>query len=80
MFYRSINMLQIYYISVTQNMLNYLLRSLIKEKFVTICVVTQGGGGILKKLTNDDIGGEGSKTWHFFGDLIFEWPLKNLEY
>ena len=22
-----------------------------------------------------DIGGEGSKIWHFWGDAIFEWPL-----
>ena len=29
----------------------------------------------MKKLTNGDIGGVGSKIWHFCGDVIFEWSL-----
>ena len=30
----------------------------------------------MKKVSNGDIGGGGSKIWHFYGDVIFEWPLK----
>ena len=33
------------------------------------------GEGIMKKVTNDDIGGKGSKIWYFCGDIIFEWLL-----
>ena len=32
----------------------------------------------MKKVTNDDIGGRGSKIWHFGDDVNFEWPLMNL--
>ena len=32
-----------------------------------------GGRGILKRVTNGDIGGR-FKIWHFRGDVIFEWP------
>ena len=45
------------------------------KKFVAICLVTLGGGGIMKKVTNGDIVGRGSKIWHFHGGVIFEWPL-----
>ena len=31
----------------------------------------------MKKVSNRDIGG-GSKILHFRGDVIFEWPLKDL--
>ena len=34
-----------------------------------------GGGAIMKKVGNDDIGRGGSKIWHFCVDIIFEWPL-----
>ena len=41
--------------------------------------MTQGGGGVLKKVTNGDIGGGGGgKIWHFHGDVIFECPLTML--
>ena len=43
-----------------------------KEKFVSICLVALEGGGIMKKVTNDEIGGRGSKIWHFHGDVSFE--------
>ena len=29
-------------------------------------------------VTNGDIGGEGGGIWHFFGDVFFEGPLKNI--
>lgn len=57
------------------NYVKLVFRSLIKEKFVTICLVTKGGGGMMKKVTNGDIGVGGSKIWYFRGDVIFEWPL-----
>ena len=54
-------------------------RSLIKEKFchyVTKSLSGDIGGwvgwGIMKKMTNGDIGGRGSKTWCFCGGIIFE--------
>ena len=34
-----------------------------------------GGGAIMKKVGNGDIGRGGSKIWHFCVDIIFEWPL-----
>ena len=34
-----------------------------------------GRGGIIKKVTKGDIGGGGSKIWHFRGGVIFEWSL-----
>ena len=35
------------------------------------------GEGIMKKVTNGNIGAEGGpKIWHFCGDIIFEWPLR----
>ena len=37
-------------------------------------MVTWERGGIMKKVTNSDIGGGRSKIWDFFGDVIFEWP------
>ena len=27
-------------------------------------------------MTNGDIGGGGSKIWHFYGDVTFEWPKR----
>ena len=30
----------------------------------------------MKKVTNNSMGGGGSKIWHFRGDVIFEWSLK----
>ena len=32
----------------------------------------------MKKVTNRDIGGGGSKNWHFHGDIIFDLPLINM--
>ena len=32
----------------------------------------------MKKVSNRDIGGGGSKILQFRGDVIFEWPLKDL--
>ena len=32
----------------------------------------------MKKVTNCDIGGGGSKAWHFHGDVIFEWALSEI--
>ena len=29
----------------------------------------------MKKVTNNDIKGRGSKIWDFRDDAIFEWPL-----
>ena len=34
-----------------------------------------GGGAIMKKVGNGDIGRGGSKIWHVCVDIIFEWPL-----
>ena len=34
-----------------------------------------GRRGIIEKVTNGDIGGEGSKILHFCRDVIFELPL-----
>ena len=42
------------------------------KTFVTICLVTLGGGGIMKKVTNGDIVQGGSIIWHFRGGVIFE--------
>ena len=33
----------------------------------------------MKKVTNSDIGGRGSKIWHFCGDVIFKWPLRGFD-
>ena len=41
-------------------------------KNVTICLVTCGRGGIMKKVASDGIGGGGFKIWHFRGDVILE--------
>ena len=34
-----------------------------------------GEGGTMKKVTNGDIGGGGSRIWHFSSDVILEWLL-----
>ena len=31
---------------------------------------------MMKKVTNNGMGGGESKIWHFHGDVIFEWSLK----
>ena len=46
------------YISVMQEMLNYLLRSLIKENVCHYLPDDMGGGGIMKEVTNSDIVGK----------------------
>ena len=33
----------------------------------------------MKKVTNGDIGGGESKIWHFCGDVVLEWLLKEIE-
>ena len=45
------------------------------KKFVTIWVVTRGGGGLRQMVTNGDKGGGGVKNRDFYGDILFEWPL-----
>ena len=55
-------------------MQNHFLRSLIKENVSW----WHGGKGYNEKSDNGDIGGGGSKIWHFRGDIIFEWPLKEI--
>ena len=52
---------------------------MIKEKICHYLPGDMGGGVLMKKETNGDIGGKGSKIWHFHGDVIFEWPLKMLQ-
>ena len=42
--------------------------------FFTICLVTKGGGGIMKKVSNDDIGGKVVYNLAFSGDVVFESP------
>ena len=37
------------------------------------------GEGIMKKMTNEDIVGGGSKIWQFRGDVISEWPLNKFD-
>ena len=49
---------------------------IISSKFVTIWVVTRGGGGSRQTVTNGDKGGGGVKNRDFYGDILFEWPLK----
>ena len=51
---------------------------MIKDK---VCYYLPGDmGGTMKKVTNNDIGeeGGGAKIWHFCGEVIFEWLLKEL--
>ena len=61
------------------NMKNYFLMFLITEKvFHYLSSVMLGGGGIMKKVTNCDILGWGSKTWHLGGDIIFDWLQTNV--
>ena len=43
--------------------------------FVTIWVVTRGGGGSRQTVTKGDKGGRGVKNRDFYGDILFEWPL-----
>ena len=83
-FYRSLNMLLAHqliylilasYVSIIQNVQHYLLRTLIKEKLCHYLPGDIGGGSIVKKVTNGDIGGGGYKVWHFRCDIIFEWSL-----
>ena len=48
---------------------------MIKEKVCHYLPGDIGGGSIIKKVTNGDIGGGGYKVWHFRCDIIFEWSL-----
>ena len=42
-------------------------------------MVIRGGGGSRQTVTNGDEGGGGVKNRDFYGDILFEWPLrKNL--
>ena len=52
-------------------MWNSCLKSLIKENVCHYLSGDMAGGGIMKKVTNGDIGGKGSKIWHFRGDVIY---------
>ena len=36
----------------------------------------KGGGGSRQTVTNGDKGGRGVKNWDFYGDILFEWPLR----
>ena len=38
----------------------------------------KGGGGSRQTVTNGDKGGRGVKYWDFYGDILFEWPLIDL--
>ena len=49
---------------VIPNMKNYFLRSLITEEVCHYLSGNMGEGGIMKKVTNCDIGGRVSKIWH----------------
>ena len=51
-----------------------------KGKFVTIWVVTSGGGGIRQTVKNVDKGGGRVKNWDFYDDILFEWPLTYFPY
>ena len=46
--------------------------------FVTIWVVTRGGGGSRQTVTKSDKGGGGIKNRDFYGDILFEWPLTKI--
>ena len=49
--------------------------SLIKEKICHYLPGDIGGGGIMKNVTNSDMGAGGSKMWEFCDDIIFEWHI-----
>ena len=42
-------------------------------------MVTRGGGGSRQTVTNGDKDGRGVKNWDFYGDILFEWPLRMLQ-
>ena len=64
--------------SVISNMKKYFLRSLITEKVCHYLSGDIGGEGIMKKVTNCDIGEGESKILHFHCDVIFKWSQANV--
>ena len=60
-------------------MLNYFLRSLIKGKVWHYLPGDIAGRGVIKKVSNGDIGEGGIyKIWYVCGEVIFEWSLMSL--
>ena len=43
-------------------------------------MVTRGGGGSRQIVTNGDKGVRGFKNWDFYGDILFEWPLRFVDF
>ena len=51
---------------------------MIKEKVCPYFSGNMGGGCIMKKVTNGDVGGEGSKIRDFRGDVTLDAPKQHL--